>query len=450
MSEVRPRVTGTEMEWAVLTRKTKLEGFKQPTFSEVNAIIASRDLKVRSCPPHRMLSNGGRLYLDVGDHPEYATPEDTSFIGTVANEIAGENILHDALQNMKEDGVLYDSILSKRVVDDALNTWGYHMSFSVDASKIAIERKSLASLGPHLATMNIMTGAGAVIPAMEGAEFVVAQKVLNLNQDFATSSHSYDQPLLSLRDEPLADKDRYQRVHVTSLDANMSPWASWMKLGSISVVLRMMEAGYIKKPLLFNDDMHVVARDVAHDPSLKKSVALYGGKTITPLDVQGEILQLAQKFTSTHEMPEEELRIMDEWERVLADLSVDPEMTGDRVEWIKRRAVLRRFMADKALSLSDDLVREKDRQWNYIGKLGIGSRLRETAWKHWMPQDMMIEHAYYDPPTTTRAFARGALISMYASKAKRDLRANWDRVEIKHKSQNIVVKFSDPYSSFNT
>lgn len=448
MSEVRPRVTGTEMEWAVLTRRTKNDAFKQPTSSEVNVIIASRDTKVRSsCSPDRMLSNGGRLYPDVGDHPEYATPEDTSLLGTVANEIAGENIVHDALENLKNDGALYDYLLSKRVVDDELNTWGYHMSFSADASKIEITRKSLAPLGPHLATMNIMTGAGAVIPADEGAEFVVAQKVLNLNQDFAASSHSHDQPLLSLRNEPLANRARYQRVHVTSMDANMSPWASWMKLGSISVVLRMMEAGYIKEPIGFDDDMHEVARDVAHDPSLKKTVSLYGGKTITPLDIQGEILQLAQKFSQTHEMPAEELEILNEWERVLADLAVDPETTSDRVEWIKRRAVLRRFMAAKALGFSDDIVREKDRQWSYIGELGIGSRLRKTAWKQWTPSDM-AEHAYYNPPTTTRAFARGALIATYAARSRRNLKVNWDKVEFEQNKRSVVLKLDDPYARY--
>ena len=40
--------------------------------------------------------NGARLYLDVGSHPEYATPECDSISDLVAHDKAGERIL-DAL-----------------------------------------------------------------------------------------------------------------------------------------------------------------------------------------------------------------------------------------------------------------------------------------------------------------------------------------------------------------
>ena len=39
------------------------------------------------------LQNGARLYLDVGSHPEYATPECDSVRSVIAYEKAGERIL---------------------------------------------------------------------------------------------------------------------------------------------------------------------------------------------------------------------------------------------------------------------------------------------------------------------------------------------------------------------
>ena len=39
------------------------------------------------------LENGARLYLDVGSHPEYATPECDSIEDLVAHDKAGERIL---------------------------------------------------------------------------------------------------------------------------------------------------------------------------------------------------------------------------------------------------------------------------------------------------------------------------------------------------------------------
>ena len=38
------------------------------------------------------LRNGARLYLDVGSHPEYATPECDSVVNLVAHDRAGERI----------------------------------------------------------------------------------------------------------------------------------------------------------------------------------------------------------------------------------------------------------------------------------------------------------------------------------------------------------------------
>ena len=39
------------------------------------------------------LENGARLYLDVGSHPEYATPECDAIADLVAHDKAGERIL---------------------------------------------------------------------------------------------------------------------------------------------------------------------------------------------------------------------------------------------------------------------------------------------------------------------------------------------------------------------
>jgi proteasome accessory factor A len=41
------------------------------------------------------LENGARLYLDVGSHPEYATPECDTIGDLVAADKAGERVLHE-------------------------------------------------------------------------------------------------------------------------------------------------------------------------------------------------------------------------------------------------------------------------------------------------------------------------------------------------------------------
>src|SRR6202008_3970515 len=63
------------------------------------------------------LRNGARLYLDVGSHPEYATPECDNLIDLVTHDKAGERILEgllvDADRRLREEGIAGDISLFK-------------------------------------------------------------------------------------------------------------------------------------------------------------------------------------------------------------------------------------------------------------------------------------------------------------------------------------------------
>jgi proteasome accessory factor A len=55
------------------------------------------------------LRNGARLYLDVGSHPEYATPECDDVVELVTHDKAGERVLEglllDAEQRLHDEGI---------------------------------------------------------------------------------------------------------------------------------------------------------------------------------------------------------------------------------------------------------------------------------------------------------------------------------------------------------
>src|ERR1044071_10470763 len=55
------------------------------------------------------LENGARLYLDVGSHPEYATPECDNITDLVIHDKAGERILEgllvDADRRLRAEGI---------------------------------------------------------------------------------------------------------------------------------------------------------------------------------------------------------------------------------------------------------------------------------------------------------------------------------------------------------
>src|SRR5213080_873804 len=69
------------------------------------------------------LENGARLYLDVGSHPEYATPECDSIADLVVHDKAGERILEALLrsaeQRLREEGIRGEVYLFKNNTDSA-------------------------------------------------------------------------------------------------------------------------------------------------------------------------------------------------------------------------------------------------------------------------------------------------------------------------------------------
>ena len=79
--------------------------------------------------------NAGRLYLDVGSHPEFATAECDSVSQLVAHDRAGEMLLDD-LALKAERGLVGEDIggkvfLFKNNVDSAGNSYGCHENYLV-------------------------------------------------------------------------------------------------------------------------------------------------------------------------------------------------------------------------------------------------------------------------------------------------------------------------------
>lgn len=124
------------------------------------------------------LRNGARLYLDVGSHPEYATPECDNVTELVTHDKAGERILEgllvDAERRLHEEGIAGDVYLFKNNTDSAGNSYGCHENYLVARHG---EFSRLADiLIPFLVTRQLLCGAGKVLQTPRGAVYCVSQR----------------------------------------------------------------------------------------------------------------------------------------------------------------------------------------------------------------------------------------------------------------------------------
>ncbi|MDH5422844.1 MAG: proteasome accessory factor PafA2 family protein, partial [Acidimicrobiia bacterium] len=121
------------------------------------------------------LENGARLYLDVGSHPEYATPECDSLQSVVAHDKAGERILEglveSAEERLEEEGIRGQIYLFKNNTDSAGNSYGCHENYLV--SRHGEFQKTVDTLIPFFVTRQIFSGAGKLLQTAKGPMYSI-------------------------------------------------------------------------------------------------------------------------------------------------------------------------------------------------------------------------------------------------------------------------------------
>lgn len=436
-----PRIHGTEMEWNVLVPEE--HQFPRTLMNSEFIRCVKEYLSTKphaGCGDNYFLSNGARLYGDTGDHLEYATPEDNSFIGTAANEIVGEKIVRAVLDAPVDLGAY---CLNKRVIDDNGVTSGYHESYCVDASSIEISEEGLALLGLHLATRIIFAGAGIL---RRTGDFLLAQKFPQLVEDCSCATTS-NKPVINTRDEPLADYSRWRRVHVTSGDPNMSPWATRMKLGTTSLVLGLIENGRTLDNLRFAEPLFEIGGAVARDLLARNRYQLENTGSASAIEVQDQLLSAVR---SMDHLSDEELWTVDEWGRALQDLRDTPLNLADRADWAARYKILDSYHDRRGVSWQSEQLRMVDRLFDDTREDGIGQKLRQSKWAKYMPPTEMITSRVSGATPETRAKIRGEFIKRLWGKA--DITTDWNFCVIGKDStanNGNRVKLDDPTATYD-
>src|SRR3954452_4796354 len=264
------------------------------------------------------LGNGSRLYLDVGSHPEYATPECDDVREAVIHDKAGERIIEglveDAQQRLAEEGIPGEIYVFKNNTDSAGNSYGCHENYCV--GRAGEFQKISDVLIPFLVSRQITCGAGKVVTSSAGAKFCVSQRADHIWEG-VSSATTRSRPIINTRDEPHADAEKYRRLHVIVGDSNMSETTTLLKLGSADLVLRMIEAGVVMRDLTMENPIRAI-RTMSHDPTGRATVRLANGRELSALDMQREYFDKALDFVDREGMDRPDTKqVIDLWGRAL-------------------------------------------------------------------------------------------------------------------------------------
>lgn len=456
-SEIRPRIIGSELENSISILND--DGGTLHKSLGCKSEFTTDYLPTGVSSLSYMLSNGGRFYPDVG-FAEYCTPEELGFREFVAREFAGERIVMESLIGyMRDEPDIREAYIRKRVIDDWQNTWGYHVNLSADITRIPdLSVDTMHLLALHIATSQPLLGSGAVISGRNAGNRIYSfgQKVLDPRiVDFGLHTHN-ETAIINLRDEPLANKQLYRRVHITCADPHISPWASMMVPGTHSLVLRAMEQGKgsdIRAELQNARSFVGIARTAATDLTFKQTVTMQSGESMTPLDIQYALLAAASQTEHT----EDEAMILREWKSALEDLETNPMLLRDRSDAIARWSLIRSLntkVGNDPNGMSTDEARKVDNYYDRIFEIGTeraprdadnplrayynshAAKLRSQQMARFMPSEAMIDDAIYNPPKMTRAYGRAAIINSGDASS-----VSWDRYVIGSNTSLML----DPY-----
>src|SRR5437773_9048878 len=268
------------------------------------------------------LENGARLYLDVGSHPEYATPECDSIHDLVVHDKAGERILEGLVQSeeqrLREEGIRGEVFLFKNNTDSAGNSYGCHENYLVEREGDFARFTDV--LIPFLVSRQIFAGAGKVLQTARGAMYCVSQRAEHIWEG-VSSATTRSRPIINTRDEPHADAERFRRLHVIVGDSNMSETTMLLKVGATDLVLRMIEANTVMRDLTLENPIRAI-RDVSHDMTGQRRVRLANGREASALDIQREYMTKARDFTDRRGADATTKRVLDLWERALTAIEI--------------------------------------------------------------------------------------------------------------------------------
>jgi proteasome accessory factor A len=391
------------------------------------------------------LENGARLYLDVGSHPEYATPECDSVLDLVAHDKAGERILEALLAaaqvRLHEEGISGDVFLFKNNTDSAGNSYGCHENYLV--ARQGEFARMADVLIPFFVTRQIYCGAGKVLHGPRGAQYCLSQRAEHIWEG-VSSATTRSRPIINTRDEPHADAERFRRLHVIVGDSNMNEWTMLMKIGITDMVLRMVEENSVMRDLTLENPIRAI-REISHDITCRKKVRLANGRELSAIEIQAEYYERTARFVERRGEDGLSKRLLAEWRVALEALAAgEPERLRSKVDWVTKYELLERYRSKHQLPLSHPRIALMDLAYHDVNRdRGLYYLLERKAKAERAVEERQIQRAMREPPQSTRARLRGEFIR-HAKLKRRDYTVDWVHLKLNDQAQRTVL-CKDPF-----
>jgi len=373
-----------------------------------------------------ILTNGARFYVDHA-HPEYSAPECTNPRDVVLWDKSGERVMAEAARRALHVPGAHPVNLYKNNTDNKGVSYGCHENYLMARSTPFGE--IVRNLTPFFVTRQVFCGAGRVGVGVDGrtAGYQISQRADFFEVEVGLET-TLKRPIINTRDEPHADPEKYRRLHVIIGDANMSEIATYLKVGTTSLVLAMIEDSWLTVDLSVDGPVAAL-RAVSHDPALRHLLTLRDGRKMTAVQLQMEYLEQARKYVEDRygtDVDAQTADILTRWESILTRLEDDPMTCGRELDWVAKLAIAEGYRTRDNLPWSDPRLQLVDLQYHDVRPdKGLYNRLVARGRMDRLVTEDDVIRAMTEPPEDTRAYFRGRCLAQYPQQVAA---ASWDSV----------------------
>jgi Pup amidohydrolase len=371
-----------------------------------------------------ILPNGARYYVDHA-HPEYSTPECITPRALVIHDKAGERVLERSLEEVaRELPAAPHLAVYKNNSDGKGNSYGTHENYLVDRATPFGD--IVRDLTPFFVSRQVFCGAGKVGTEAPWDDRRRVDYQLTQRADFFETEVGLEttlkRPIINTRDEPHADPEKYRRLHVIIGDANMCEVATFLKIGTTAIVLKMIEDQFL--PDLTLQNPVAALHEVSLDITCTQTVPLADGRQLSAIQLQWEYFEHAKKYVDREDDTPENHEVLSRWEAILAALETEPLTLHRELDWVAKYRLLAAYRERDGLAWGDSKLRAIDLQYHDVRReRGLYHRLASGGKVERLTTDEEIDAAVMNPPEDTRAYFRGRCIAKFPDAIAA---ASWD------------------------
>lgn len=388
-----------------------------------------------------LATNGGCAYIDL-DHLELCVPEVIDAWDHVAAWHAMLRIARDALlavnRRLLPSGKTIHLLANNS--DGEGHTYGSHVSMLVTraAWDNLFERKlhHLLYLASFLVSSIVFTGAGKV-GAENGqpdVDFQLAQRA-DFFEVLTGVQTTYRRPIVNSRDEPLCGTWQAERsaalarLHCIFFDNTLCHGSTLLKIGTLQLLLALLEAERLDPALLLDDPVGAVVR-WSHDPTLRHCERTASGRAITAVELQLGHLEMAERFAAEggfEGMVPRAPELLALWRDTLEKLRTgNLDALAGRIDWIlKRRALEQARASHPELAWASPELKYLDHTYSSLcPERGLFWAWERLGVVETLVGDAEIHRFEHEPPADTRAFVRAMLLRRAAAETITGM--DWD------------------------